>query len=452
MKKVLVAFIAILLFATLGLAQVWVYDSIFKEGSQPHGVVVDPEGKIWIHYYGVLETLENGKSACPLFIYNPDGNEATFSPIMTFDNNGTPDTLRYRSRGVSLDKDGNVMVSSGYLYRFNYQTGEFMNRYDYDNDWWSLTEAAADDNGFIYLARVASGNALHIINEDFEYYSNVADMVPTLQRSILVSKDGNNVYVGTIYSGVNGIRVYESVEGLGPDGEYALVDTIGTVFNEDRTARHNMWGQCLDWDANGLMWVGTYWDVGANDFSGWYALDPTQSWGIVDTIGHNVGIGVAPTAGVIPEGSAFHSPRGIAFSPDGKTAYIADFDGGVIKKFTNDNPKGPGSPIIGLEELVVVSLREDGKPVIVVNFDLKQNYPNPFNPKTRIPFDISENVHVKLVVYDVNGRLVKTLVDQQLTPQRYEYEFDGSDLASGTYFYQLDVNGVLITKQMMLIK
>jgi DNA-binding beta-propeller fold protein YncE len=353
---------------------------------------------------------------------------------------------------VALDKDGNVIASSGYLYRFNYQTGEFMNRYDYADDWWSLTDAAADDNGFVYIARVASGQPLHIINEDFEYYSNVADVVPTLQRSILVSGDGNNVYVGAIYSGVNGIRVYESVDGLGPDGEYALVDTIGTILNPDLTAKHNMWAQCLDWDHNGLMWVGTYWDVGPADFSAWYALDPTQSWGIVDTIGHNVGIGVTPVIGEIPVGSAYNSPRGVAFSPDGQTAYAADFDGGVIKKFTNASPKGPGSPIIGLEELVLVSLREDGKPVILVNFDLKQNYPNPFNPKTRIPFDISENVHVKLVVYDMNGRLVQTLVDQQLMPQRYEYEFDGSNLASGTYFYQLDVNGVLITKQMLLIK
>jgi len=451
MKKLLVLTSVILLFAVFSFAQVWVYDSDFVSGRIVHGITIDPEGKIWISFFAPTDTLDNGKTASGLYVYNADGSPASFSPVTHGEINGVPDTLRYNSRGTSTDNNGNILHCSGFVYRINYQTGEFMNRYDYLDAVSSLTEAAADDNGFIYVTHVLSARPIQILNEDFEYYNNVVDSTKSIQRSLLVSPDGNDVYIGTIYAGVNGVRHYQSVDGSGPDGEYALVDTFGTVFKEGVTpkeAAHNMWGQCLDWDRNGLMWVGTYWDVGVSDFSGWYALDPTQNWGIVDTVGR----GVPFVLGVRPEGGTYNAPRNAAWSLDGKTMYTGDFDGQVVKKWTNENPKGTGSPIIGLEELVVSLRGSDGRPVVLVNFDLKQNYPNPFNPKTRIPFDINEQVHVKLVVYDVNGRLVQTLVDQQLMPKRYEYEFDGSNLASGTYFYQLHVNGVFVTKQMLLIK
>ena len=93
-----------------------------------------------------------------------------------------------------------------------------------------------------------------------------------------------------------------------------------------------------------------------------------------------------------------------------------------------------------------------GRPQVAVSFELKQNYPNPFNPGTTIPFTIGATKHVTLKVYDVNGRLVQTLVDKQLAPNRYEYRFDGSNLASGTYYYQLNVDGQLVNKAMLLIK
>ncbi len=85
-------------------------------------------------------------------------------------------------------------------------------------------------------------------------------------------------------------------------------------------------------------------------------------------------------------------------------------------------------------------------------YSLSQNYPNPFNPKTNLKFDISKLGDVKLVVYDIMGREVQTLVNEKLQPGTYEASFDGSLLNSGVYFYKLVTDGFTETKKMLMIK
>lgn len=77
-----------------------------------------------------------------------------------------------------------------------------------------------------------------------------------------------------------------------------------------------------------------------------------------------------------------------------------------------------------------------------LEFNLSQNYPNPFNPQTKIKFDIPANVkgltsNVKLVVYDLLGREVATLVNEELKPGTYEADWDASNFSSGVYFYKI---------------
>lgn len=73
-------------------------------------------------------------------------------------------------------------------------------------------------------------------------------------------------------------------------------------------------------------------------------------------------------------------------------------------------------------------------------FKLYQNYPNPFNPTTRIRLDIPKQGNVLLNVYDITGKLVKTLINEKLQGGVYEVNFDGSWFASGVYFYKLVVS------------
>ena len=86
--------------------------------------------------------------------------------------------------------------------------------------------------------------------------------------------------------------------------------------------------------------------------------------------------------------------------------------------------------------------------------NLKQNYPNPFNPSTKINFSIPAdyNGETSLKVYDISGRLINTLVQQNLKPGNYDVSFDASGYSSGVYFYTLTSGTYRETKKMLFIK
>lgn len=86
------------------------------------------------------------------------------------------------------------------------------------------------------------------------------------------------------------------------------------------------------------------------------------------------------------------------------------------------------------------------------SFSLEQNYPNPFNPTTNIGFRIAEFGFTILKVYDVLGKEIATLVNEEKPAGSYEVEFDASGLSSGIYFYKLQAGSFLETKKMLLLK
>ena len=90
--------------------------------------------------------------------------------------------------------------------------------------------------------------------------------------------------------------------------------------------------------------------------------------------------------------------------------------------------------------------------VVVRNFALFQNYPNPFNPSTKISYSIKEEGFVTLKVYDVLGKEVASLVNENKPEGNYESEFNASTLPSGVYIYTLQVNGFTSSKKMLLMK
>jgi len=85
-------------------------------------------------------------------------------------------------------------------------------------------------------------------------------------------------------------------------------------------------------------------------------------------------------------------------------------------------------------------------------FALEPNYPNPFNPVTKIKFDIPKQSVARIIIYDLLGREVTTLVNEQLKPGTYEIDWDGTGFASGVYFYSLVTDEFTETKRMVLIK
>jgi hypothetical protein len=90
-------------------------------------------------------------------------------------------------------------------------------------------------------------------------------------------------------------------------------------------------------------------------------------------------------------------------------------------------------------------------------FELKQNAPNPFNPTTQILFSLASTSHVRLAIYDAQGKLVRTLVNEERRPGNYAANWNGRDnhdgaVASGVYFCVMRAGSFEATTKMVLLK
>jgi hypothetical protein len=88
---------------------------------------------------------------------------------------------------------------------------------------------------------------------------------------------------------------------------------------------------------------------------------------------------------------------------------------------------------------------------------LGQNRPNPFNPATKIEFDLAKAGHARIAVFDVVGSLVARLVDRELPAGRHQVTWAGKDdrgrsVASGVYFYRMEIGSFTSTRRMILLK
>jgi hypothetical protein len=103
---------------------------------------------------------------------------------------------------------------------------------------------------------------------------------------------------------------------------------------------------------------------------------------------------------------------------------------------------GPVGPATSVED-------ESGLPK---QFALEHNYPNPFNPSTTIKYELPRTSNVTLSVYDILGREVSVLVNEKREAGVHEVKFDGSNLASGVYFYRLQAGDFVATNELVLLK
>jgi hypothetical protein len=83
---------------------------------------------------------------------------------------------------------------------------------------------------------------------------------------------------------------------------------------------------------------------------------------------------------------------------------------------------------------------------------LHQNYPNPFNPVTTISFTLQTRSKTRLSVFDVTGRLITTIVDDELDAGPHQFTWKAGHSASGVYFYRLTADDYSLTRKMMLLK
>ncbi len=147
----------------------------------------------------------------------------------------------------------------------------------------------------------------------------------------------------------------------------------------------------------------------------------------------------------------------------GKPVAVSNNFAGVTSKCINDTLRvfcvgGMNASSVGVNNLDVISCGPAVVGIGTINsgmpltYNLSQNYPNPFNPVTRIAYTMPKSGNVKLIVYDILGKEVATLVNEFKATGTYSVDFDGSNLASGVYLYRIESGDFTAVKKMLLIK
>ncbi|MGC9513078.1 MAG: T9SS type A sorting domain-containing protein [Fidelibacterota bacterium] len=434
MKRMLVV-VAVLLTATMAFAG-WDSGSSFPNPeentveSYGHGIAVDGNGRIWYCSYYAMDSIyvpapADSFVACRgIKVFNPDGTlettVKTFGPLDPSESyfGYEVDTFWYSMRGMDTNPDGDVIVSM-YSVFYVVDKDDFTTKMIVKDPFGenSITKVATDAAGNYFLNMVvAGGNPIKAFDPDGFLIDDVVpgDLTSGYSRTIEVSPDANDIYFYS-FTG-SGVVVFHSDDGL--DGDYtSQIDTI-----------HGLNVESAGWSPDGLLWMGVR-PPSAVPYTpcSHIAWDPTQK-AFVDSM-------VPDSAQTL--GWTIY-PRGIAFA-DANTAYVTYFntwDNNGIYKFVKTEE--------GIWETEGVFGPK--------SFTLKANYPNPFNPATTINFNLTAGANVNLSIYDVNGKLVETLVDGYREAGDYTSTWNGSNVASGTYLYRLTVDGQSITRKMTLLK
>ncbi len=248
------------------------------------------------------------------------------------------------------------------------------------------------------------------ITKAFTLYNKSNSELPSDSVNSIAVDDTNNVWIAT----ENGLAVYNET-GL---------QLLPSISNKDT----------LDLDTVFVNYTSQTKFIIHNPLSSDLIINSIETNSPVFTV-----IDTLPA--IIPVG--FDKEFEVDFSPDTSTIYKNKLtlitNKGMKSIFLRGYSKYPTS----------VDNIQTNAPVI---FSLSQNYPNPFNPTTKIKYQLPELSKVRLTVYDVLGREIKVLVDQEKPAGTYEVEFDAANLPSGVYFYRIEAGKYSDTKKLLLLK
>ncbi len=405
-------------------------DALYKTG-QNHAMAVDPDGKIWVgRYSNVATTLftnpATGKplrTACYLtYIFNPDGTQATFSPIFQV----MGDTMYNTSqRGMRANIDGNILLVTGttapngpMMYLINYKTGVGLKKVMLAPvTVGAPTAPCVSSNGTIFVGPVIGGQyPLSMYDQNLTLIGTAIQTTRDFSRSFEVSKDGNTIYYAGY--GLGKVFVFSRADEF---SSFALKDSIMIGAKVESFTWH---------PKTGYLWMsgGSQNDLPSPPFTKgtWYAYDVVQKK-VVDSLKWKFAVPAV----------ADERPRALAFTSDGNTAYIGSFGVGTAD-FIQKVVRG-GSDVKQLDELPT-------------GYQLSQNYPNPFNPTTNIKFSIPASGFVTLKIYNTLGQEVASLINEFKSAGTYQVDFNASNLTSGMYIYTLTSGNYKISKKMILMK
>jgi hypothetical protein len=433
MRKLL-PFLAILLLVTFSAQADWMNVAAFPDtvdGWAPdaysQGTAVDGEGKIWYTPYYASETVpydtsgdgvpDTTTSVRAIYVFNPDGSQADFSPISVFEYDGASDTLWNSARGLQVDPDGNI-IHSNYdrLIKFSPAGVALAVMYPY-GEGVSLTSTAFDADGNMFISTVLPGYVSKAFDTDWELIDDIipAEMHTAYARTCEVAPDASAFYYCGFTAGYGYLRFNSDSDVY---GDYTT--SIDSLFP-------GMAVEAAEWQPEtGYLWGGNTGDNGPGYTSAaWYGMDPATDT-FVDSM-------------IVPGVADFNGkPRGIGFSADGMTAYVSYFNSWDTEAMYR------------LEKSPDGVWEHTG--TFAIGYELKAAYPNPFNPSTNLTFEMQADGVADLRIYDLRGAEVAVINNSHLDAGQHTFTFDASDLAAGVYVARLTVNGVILTQNVTLLK
>ena len=273
---------------------------------------------------------------------------------------------------------------------------------------------------FITTTNVVSANLRGIA-----FFNSQIGAVVAEKMKAMYTTDGGTTWQASTISGVpaaSATATLREVAFITANEAIAVGDKV-TLRTTDGGATWNYINTAISQSLTGVAFLNNVtWAVGVKTASPksigiLESTDNGQSWS--NQVNYNVF-------------DSLNSVYDITISPSG-AAYVC---GGLSSVYTNS---------------ILVSVEENGNELPTV-FELKQNYPNPFNPSTKINYIMNQAGVVKLNVYDVLGRLVKSLLNKYQDAGSHSIQFDANGLASGAYIYTLSINNSITSKKMILIK
>jgi hypothetical protein len=308
-------------------------------------------------------------------------------------------------RGIAVAPNGNIIYSkNGAILEFDYKTGASVGGILWTNG--SPTNPAVDDSGNIYIGQVV-GSKVWAYNSSWEYLGEVE--VGSIGRAIEISPDGGTLFA----AGFNSVSMFRG--------------SIDTSFAAVPGGLPGPWKsiRSMDFGPNGLLWVCDETVPNTTKDGVVYALTPDLS--------HRI---------PVMTGDDISDPTGIAFSTDSEyyNAYVIDFATHRLMKWTQPNTS------VDEENVNLPS-----------EFVLHQNYPNPFNPLTTIRYELPKASHVTLVVYNILGQKVRTLVNHTEMAGKKTVRWDGTNdygvqVATGIYILRIEAAGYVKALKMSFVK